>query len=160
MHVQFSDKKPKEPNNSTCVSYYTLPYIGNLSTEIKQKIIKHYKYYCKNTNIEIAFFSFQVENLFSVEESVPKYLKSLVVFRFPRPGFNASYVGETTCHLTTRIKEHLETDSKSHIFEHLNNYTNCKQLRDTECIEIIDSASFSYRLKLKEGMHITWEINR
>ena len=38
LHTQFSDKKHKEPSNSTYVSYYKLPYIGNLSTEIKQKL--------------------------------------------------------------------------------------------------------------------------
>ena len=38
LHAKFSDKKLKERNNSTYVSYYKLPYIGNLSTEIKQKI--------------------------------------------------------------------------------------------------------------------------
>ena len=38
LHAQLSDKKHKEPSNSTYVSYYKLPYIGNLSTEIKQKL--------------------------------------------------------------------------------------------------------------------------
>ena len=36
-------------SNFTCVSYCKQPYIGNLSTEIKQKSIKHCKYYCKKT---------------------------------------------------------------------------------------------------------------
>ena len=129
-----------------------------MSTEIKQKIIKHCKYYCKSTNIKIVFSPFKVGDLFSVKESVPnKYLRSLVVYRFLCPGCNAGYIGETTRHLTTRIKEHLETDTKSHIFKHLNTNRNCKGLCDTECFEIIDSAISSYRLKLKEAMHITWE---
>ena len=38
MHAQFSDKKHKELSNSTYVSYYKLPYIEHLSTEIKQKL--------------------------------------------------------------------------------------------------------------------------
>ena len=157
MHAQFSDKKHKEPSNSTYVSYYKLPYIGNLSTEIKQKIIKHCRYYCKGTNIKIVFSPFKVGDLFSVKESVPKYLRSFVVYRFTCPACNASYIGETTRHLSTRIKEHLETESKSHIFKHLNINRNCKELCDTESFEIIDSATSSYRLKLKEAMHITWE---
>ena len=41
LHAQFSNRKHKEPSNSTYISYYKLPYIGNLLTEIKQKIIKH-----------------------------------------------------------------------------------------------------------------------
>ena len=30
-------------------------------------------------------------------------------------------------------------------------------MRDTERFEIIDSTTSSYRLKLREAMHITWE---
>ena len=41
LHAQCTDKKHKEPCNSAYVLYYKLPYIRKLSTEIKQKIIKH-----------------------------------------------------------------------------------------------------------------------
>ena len=157
MHTQCSDKKHKEPSNSTYISYYKLPYIGNLATEIKQKIIKHCKYHCESTNIKIAISPFKVGDLFSVKESVPKYLRSFVVYRFTCPGCNASYIGETTHHLTMMIKEHLETDSKSHILKHLDTYRKCEELCNAECFEVIDSATSSYRLKLKEVMHITWE---
>ena len=152
MYAQFSDKKHKQPSNSTYISYYKLPYIGNLSTEIKQKFIKHCKYYSESTNIKIFFSPFKVGDLFSVKESVPKDLRSFVVYRFTCPGCNASYIGETTRHLTTRIKEHLETESKSHIFKHLNTNRNCKELCHAESFEIIDSATSSYRLKLKEAI--------
>ena len=119
--------------------------------------MKYCKYYCKSTNIKILFSQFKVGDLFSVKESVPKYLRSFIVYRFTCPGCNASYIGETTRHLTTRIKEHLETDSKSQILKHLNTNKNCKELCNTECFEIIDSAISFYRLKLKEAMLITWE---
>ena len=86
----------------------------------------------KSTNIKIAFSKlFKVGDLLSVKESVPKYLQSFVVYRFTCHGCNANYIGETTRHLTTRIKEHSETDSKSHIFKHLNtnsNFGNCVTL--------------------------------
>ena len=62
LHAQLSDKKHKEPSNSTNVSYYKLRYIGNLSTEIKQKVMKHCKYYCKSTNIKIVFSPVKVED--------------------------------------------------------------------------------------------------
>ena len=88
---------------------------------------------------------FKVVDLFSVEESVPKYLQSFVVYRFTCPGCNATYIGETTHHLTMRIKEHLKTDSKSHIFKHFNTNGNCKELCDSECFEITDPATSSYR---------------
>ena len=157
LHAQCTVKKHEEPCNSTYVSYYKLTYIGNLSTEIKQKVIKYCKDYGKSTNIKMVFSPFKVGNLFSVKGSVPKYLRSFVGYRFTCPGCNASYIGETTRLLTTRIKEHLETDSKSHIFKHFDTNRKCKELCNAECFEIIDSTTSSYRLKLKEVMYITWE---
>ena len=88
-------KKHKEPSNSTYVSYYKLHYIGNLSTEIKQKITKHCKFYCKSTNIKIVSSPLKVGDLFSVKESVPKYLSC--------PSCNVSYIGKTTCHFFLQI---------------------------------------------------------
>ena len=72
LHAQCTDKKHKQPCNSTNVSYYKLLSIGNLSTEIKQKLIKYCNGYCKSTNIKIVLSPFQVRNLFSVKESVPQ----------------------------------------------------------------------------------------
>ena len=86
LHAQCTDKNHKEPCHCTYVSYYKLPYIGHLLTEIKQKVIKYFKYYGKSTNIKIAFLPFKVWNLVSFKGSVPKYLRSFVVYRFTRSG--------------------------------------------------------------------------
>ena len=93
----------------------------------------HCKYCCKNTNIKIAFPTFKVGDLFSVKNSVPKYPKYFIVYRFTCPGCNASDIGETTHHLSKKFKEHLKTDSKPHIFKHLSINRNCKELCDAEC---------------------------
>ena len=95
--------------------------------------------------------------MFNVKEPIPKSPKSLVVYKFIFPGCNACYIGETTRHLLTRIKEHLKTDKKSHIFAHLVNNETCKALSTENCFEIIDSATTPFRLKLKEAMHIIWK---
>ena len=129
-----------------------LPLLPPLVTRLK-----YCKYYCKNTNIKIVFSLFKVGDLFRVKEPVHKYLRSFAVYRFTGPGCFASYIGETTRQLTTRIKEHLETDPKSHVFKHLNTNKNCRELCDTECFEAIDPGTSSYRLKVKEAMHITWQ---
>ena len=71
-------------------------------------------------------------------------------------GCNACYIGEVTRHLSTRIKEHLEKDKKSHTFKHLNENNNCKSQSIPDCFQIIDSASSKFRLKLKDAMHISW----
>ena len=96
-----------------------------------------------------------------MKEPTPKSLKSfvvvVVVYKFLYPGCNAFYIGETTRHLSIRIKEHLETDKKFHIFSNLVNNETCKVLSTENCFEIIDSASTLFKLKLNEAMHIIWK---
>ena len=96
------------------VKYYKLPYIGHISTDVKRKINRFCKFYCKSLSIKIA--PFKVADMFNVKDPIPKTLKSFVVYKFVCPGFNVCYIGETTSHLSTRIKEHLETDR---VFAHL-----------------------------------------
>ena len=95
-------------------------------------------------------------DLFRVKDAIPKLLKSFVVYKFVCPGRNACYIGEATRHLSTRIKEHLEKDKKSHIFKHLIENHNCKSQSILDCFQIIDSASSKFRLKLKDAVHISW----
>ena len=92
--------------------------------------------------------------MFNVRDPIPKFLKSFVVYKFVCPGCNVCYISETTRHLSARIKEHLETDKKSHIFPHLANNETCKALSTENCFEIIGSAPTPFKLKLKEAIHI------
>ena len=94
--------------------------------------------------------------MFNMKDPISKFLKSFVVHKFVCPGCNACYISETTCHLSIRIKEHLETDKKSHIFAHLVNNETSKALSTENCFEIINSTSTPFKLKLKEAMHIIW----
>ena len=59
--------------------------------------------------------------IFNVKDPILKSLKSFTVFKFYCPDGNARYIGKTTCHLTTSIKEDLDKDKKSCIFVHLVN---------------------------------------
>ena len=106
---------------------------------------------------KLSFRRLKLEIYLVIKDQCLSILRSFVVYRFTCLGCNASYIGETTRHLTMRIKEHLETSSKSHIFKHFGSNRNCKELCDTECFETIDSTISSYRLKFKEAVHITWE---
>ena len=45
----------------------------------------------------------------------------------------------------------------SHIFKHLRGSENCRSLCSKDCFQILDSASTSFQLKIKEAMHILWE---
>ena len=144
------------PTNNV-VKYYKLPYIDHISTDVKRKIKRLRKFYYKSLNIKTVWIPFETPDMFNVKNPIPKSLKSFVVYKFVSLDCNTCYLGEATRHLSTRIKEHLETDKKSHIFAHLVNNETCKALSTENCFEIIDSASTPFRLKLKEAMHIIWK---
>ena len=59
-------------------------------------------------------YKIKLRNLFSVKDSVPPGLRSRVVYKFSCAGCNASYIGETTRHICTRVREHLLSDKTSH----------------------------------------------
>ena len=153
---KINEKRVTINATNNVVRYYKLPYIGHISTDVKRKINRFCKFYCKSLSIKIVLTPFKVADMFNMKGPISKFLKSFVVYKFVCPGCNACYIGETTCHLPTRIKEHLETDKKSHIFEHLVNNETSKALSTENCFEIIDSTSTPFKSKLKEAMHIIW----
>ena len=46
------------------VKYYKLPYIGHISTDVKHKINRFCKFYCKSLSIKIVSTPFKVANMF------------------------------------------------------------------------------------------------
>ena len=66
-------------------------------------------------------------------------------------------VGETNRHLATRVREHFTSDKNSHIFQHINGSKACRSLCSEDCFSILDTASTSFQLKIKEALHIGWE---
>ena len=115
------------------------------------------KQFCKEgTNIKTVFSTFKLASLFSTKVKVLYGLKSYVVCKFLCAGCNASYVGETYRHISTRTHEDLETDKSSNIYRHLLKNPQRKSICYEKCFSILDSARTKYTLKLKEGMYIKW----
>ena len=99
------------------------------------------KQFCKNTEITVSFVMFKVGNIFSPKSSVPKYLKSGVVYQFICAGCNDRYVGETFRYFDTRVHEHLyKKICPTSIFKHLQEKPACREKCDKTCFKIIDSA--------------------
>ena len=114
-------------------------------------------FYRNNANIVLAFSSFKVGSLFSVKDPVPNGLRSCVVYKFSGAGCAACYVGETTRHFNTRVREHLETERALHIFKHLESSLACRSACSRDNFAIIDQASSRFALKIKEALHIFWD---
>ena len=69
---------------------------------------------------------------------------------------NASYVGQTHRHLTTRIDEHFGKDKKSHIYQHLMSSVDCLNACSSDCFSILDTARTKHQLRIKESLFISW----
>ena len=54
-------------------------------------------------------------------------------------------------------REHMVSDGTSHIFRHLYNSPQCRTRCSDECFSIVDHASKTFQLGIKEAIHIQWE---
>ena len=144
-----------DTKSTNSMRYYKLPYVGSFSTYTQKRLMNVIKRYCKpEISIKLVFTTFKIGFMFSFKDSIPFDLKSSVVYKFECVSCNACYIGETSRHLSTRIKEHLKSDKQSHIYKHLQTSDTCKQSCNENCFSILDSATSKYSLRIKEGIHI------
>ena len=102
--MQYTTISNENTVNNNKKVYFKLPYIGNFSNATKIKLNQICDKYCKNTNIVVAFPPLKIGSFFSCKDSISKFLQSYVVYQFTCAGCNACYIGETKCHLKTRIE--------------------------------------------------------
>ena len=57
----------------------------------------------------------------------------------------------------THVKELLTSDRASHIFKHLQNSERCHTSCSADCFHVLDHASTSFQVKIKEAIHIQRE---
>ena len=137
------------------VHYFKLPYIGNLSHHIKNKLSKLCKEFCKeNFNIKLVFNSFKIKNYFTYKDAISNDLKSFLVYKFTCASCSSSYIGETCRHFKTRIEKHIKKDNKSHISKHLHFTAAYFDLYNSLCFKIIEKANSKFDLKTKKALHI------
>ena len=149
-----TDATTNEPNQTQQTRYFKLPYIGHNSRHTQRKLTNIIKHFCTDIDIKLIFTTFKIKNIFSFKDPIPDLIKSMVVYQFTCAGCNSRYIGETSRHLTTRIREHTTTDKNSHIYRHFLNSPTCKNHYSPSCFKIIDSADTSFSLKIKEALHI------
>ena len=134
-----------------------LPYIGDYSRTVQNKILTLCSKLCKNTNIKLVFTSKKISSYFSSKDKMPSDLRARVVYKFSCAGCNACYVGQTTRYFDTRVHEHLHKQSQpSSVFKHLAANAQCKEACNTSCFEVIDTDTSSFRLEVKEAIHNEW----
>ena len=88
--------------------------------------------------MKIAFSTFKLASLFSAKDKVPYGLKPYVIYKFLSIGGNASYLGESYRHISTRTHKNLETEINSNIYRHLFGNPQCKSICDENCFLILN----------------------
>ena len=138
--------------------YFKLPYVGPYSSSVKLRLRQLLDTYCKDIDVCLIFTSFKIGQYFSNKDRIPAELKSRVVYKFVCGGCEASYIGQTIRHLSTRTHEHLCTDHDSAIYKHLHVDSRqgrvCKRSSNENSFSILDHAKTKYQLRLKEGLYI------
>ena len=136
--------------------YFKLPFIGMYSRKTQNKIEKLCKRSRKNAKVNLIFTSNKLRQACTYNDSYPSVLNSKVVYKFVCANCNASYVGQTHRHLTTRIDEHFGKDKKSHIYQHLMSSADCLNACSRDCFSILDTARTKHQLRIKESLFISW----
>ena len=122
----------------------------------QNKIGNLWKRLWKNVTVKLVFTSDKLSQIFSYKDSYPSVLNSKVVYKFVCASCNASYVGQTHRHLTTRIDEHFGKDKNSHIYQHLMSSSDCLNACSRDCFTILDTARTKHQLRIKESLFISW----
>ena len=102
------DPRPPVLTASKKIIYFCLPFTGIHSLQIRTQINRLCNAAFPHLGIRFVFRSSRrISSFFPFKDKVPKYLRSSVVYLFKCRCCSASYVGQTTRHLHTRISEHL-----------------------------------------------------
>ena len=90
------------------IIYFWLPFKGSHSLQIRTQITRLRSASYPNLNIRFVFrSSTRISSFFPFKDKVPKFLRCGVVYLFKCRCCSASYVGQTTRHLHSRVSEHL-----------------------------------------------------
>ena len=76
-----STQSPPSSNTSSQgkQQFCKLPYLGRFSAVAQGKLRRLVNRYCNDLDIKLMFITFNLRNLFSVKDSVPRELRSRVI---------------------------------------------------------------------------------
>ena len=145
------------------IVYFCLPFSGSHSLQIRTQITRLCNAAYPHLNIRFVFrLSTRISSFFPFKDKVPKFLRSGVVYLFKCRCCSASYVGQTTRHLHTRVSEHLgispitgkpsSSPPMSSIFSHLKTTGHTANFDD---FEIVSSCSDDCELMIHESLLIS-----
>ena len=156
------DPKPPVLTAPKKIIYFCLPFTGIHSLQIHTQISRLCNAAFPHLDIRFVFRSSRrISSFFPFKDKVPKYLRSSVVYLSKCRCCSASYVGQTTRHLHTRISEHLGISpitgkhSTNPAIPSILSHTNASgHPANFDDFQILSSSSDSYELMIHESLLI------
>ena len=88
--------------------FIVVPYLGTLSSNLKQKLRTCFKNSLPQCNIKIILKSTnRLSSLFRFKDVIPKELQSHLVYKSSCGNCNVTYYGKTERYLNVRSSEHI-----------------------------------------------------
>ena len=130
--------------------YIRLPYIGDMSTKVRNVIRKGLP---GKFNLVMINKYTKLNQMFGFKDRQPKHLKHDLVYRIDC-SCGRRYIGETCRALKTRFDEHMKTSGTgmTEVGKHLHSNPNC-QITFDDC-RILTYESSTYKRKIKESLYI------
>ena len=116
--------------------------------------------------IHFVFYNnFKIRSFFRIKDSLPRALKSLVVYRFTCPKCSLGYIGSTKKSLSLRVKEHqgISARTNRHLVSPLSSsirnhcHNNCNTNFNLSNFEIISQCNTETELRIRESILIKTE---
>ena len=85
----------------------------------------------------------------NVKDLVSKSLRSSVIYKFNCAECNSTYIGETSRHFSTRVREHLYSDKNSHVYKHLKSSDKYRRSCSDNSFTDLEIASIYNHVKLR-----------
>ena len=149
------------------IMYIKIPFISDyinkiISDEFKKIFDKH----LPHINLNLVFYNnFKIKSFLKIKDSLPKALRSLVVYRFLCPKCSLGYIGSTKKSLSLRVKEHqgisartnrhLVSPLSSSIRQHCQNI--CEVNFNLCNFEVLSQCSSEIELRIRESIFIKTE---
>ena len=144
--------------------YVKVPFVSNsINKIITEDFKKIFDRYIPHIKIHFVFYSnFKIKSFFKIKESLPRALKSLVVYRFTCPKCSLGYIGSTKKSLSLRVKEHHSISARTnrHLVSPLSSsiqhhcHNNCNVNFNLSNFEIISQCNNETELRIRESIFI------
>ena len=133
----------------------TIPYIQGLSEKIRHALAAH------NIRTSFKVFGTLRQHLSRPKDTIDPPMRSGVVYSIPCANCNYTYIGETGCHLSTRIKQHRDAVRKgltdrSAVAEHV---WSLQHSISWDEVEILDQDPSTKSRRIKKALHIRQHSN-